>query len=121
MRMGLTFRDGEPMEETKITGRLPNLDVEFTRRQSPEGDAETITLRMTAAPSFEAVSEHLMKPGAFPFVAPGPALMLSLWTNPMANPWLAWTRMVQAAWMPALQQTARAVTEQGGDEEVQES
>jgi len=90
------------MEETKITAKLPDLDVEFTRHTSPEGDAETITLRMTAVPSFDAVAEHLFKPGGFPFMPPGAALMMSLWTNPLANPWLAWTRLSQAAWQPAM-------------------
>ena len=103
------------MQETKITAKLPDLDVEFTRQASPEGDAETITLRMTAVPSFEAVANHLMKPGAFPFVAPGPALMMSLWTNPATNPWLAWSRAAQMTWQPLLQVLTPLLTQRRDD------
>ena len=45
------------MDETKITAKLPNLDVEITRREFPDDNAETITLRMTAVPSFEAFAD----------------------------------------------------------------
>lgn len=103
------------MDETKITAALPNLDVEFTRRESPQGDAETITLRMTATPSFEAVADHLMKPGVFPFLPPGPALMMNLWATPMANPFVLWAQMAQAAWQPLLQHSTPAVTQRSGD------
>ncbi len=103
------------MEETKITASLPNLDVEMTRHASPDGNAETVTLRMTAVPSFEAVGDHLMKPGGFPFLPPGPMLMMSLWSNPWANPFLAWTRMAQSAWQPLLDAAAPQVADRHGD------
>ena len=63
-----TDRDGDMMEETKITAHLPNLDVEIARRELPEANAETITLRMTAVPSFQAFADHLARQGSLPFM-----------------------------------------------------
>ena len=102
------------MEETKITAKLPNLDVEITRREFLQDNAETITLRMTAVPSFETLADYLMKPGNLPLVPFGDALM-GPWANPWANPWadsvLAWTRLAQAAWAPWLEPVTPRVTQ----------
>lgn len=103
------------MEETKITAHLPTLDVEIAHRELPEANAETITLRMTAVPSFEAFADHLTKPGGFPIMSLGPAFMMTPWMNPWANPLLAWTRLTQAAWAPLLKQMAPQVPKQGDD------
>lgn len=62
----------DPIDETKVTAKLPNLDVEMTRRELPEENAETITLRLRATPSFEAFAGALLQPNhsAFaPFIA----------------------------------------------------
>lgn len=90
------------MDETKITAKLPTLDVEIIRRELPDEDAETITLRMTAVPSFEAVAAFLMRHGNVPFMPFGAAWM-SPWMNAWANPLLSWTRLTQAVWAPWLQ------------------
>lgn len=90
------------MEETKITAKLSNLDVEITRRDLPEENAETITLRMTAVPSFEAFAGFLMRPGSLQLVPFGTAWM-SPWMDLWSSPLLSWTRLVQAAWAPWLQ------------------
>ena len=90
------------MDETKITAKLPNLDVEITRRELPEENAETITLRMTAVPSFEAFAGFLTQQGSVP-LAPLGAAWLSPWMNPWTGPLLSWTRLAQSAWAPWLQ------------------
>jgi hypothetical protein len=41
------------MDETRITGRLPGLDIEIAHRTEPEAEILAISLRAT--PSFEAV------------------------------------------------------------------
>ena len=100
------------MDETKITAKLPNLDVEITRRELPDENAETVTLRMTARPSFDAFADFLTQPGGLP-----PAfLMMAPWANtPWANPWaapmMAWSRMAQTAWAPWLEAMAPRLPE----------
>jgi len=89
------------MDETKITAALPNLDVEITRREHPEDNAETLTLRMTAVPSFDAFAEFLKQQGGFPFLACDAG-----WMTPWVSPWLSWARLAQAAWAPWLQPKA---------------
>ena len=90
------------MDETKITAKLPNLDVEITWRELPKENAETITLRMTAVPSFEAFAGFLMHQGNVP-LTPLSTAWTSPWMDPRANPFLSWTRFVQATWAPWLQ------------------
>ena len=95
------------MEETRITGQLPNLDIEFTRSEAPDGGSETITMRMTATPSFEAFGEHISQMGTLPF---GPQMMapwltaapLAPMMAPMLAPMQIWSQMAQAAWAPWL-------------------
>ena len=86
------------MDETTITAKLPNLDIEMTRREFPEENAETITLRMRAVPSFEAFAGALLQPTNSGF-----APFLAAWTTPAANPFLPWLQMTQAMWAPWLQ------------------
>ncbi|MEZ5829470.1 MAG: hypothetical protein R3D30_07560 [Hyphomicrobiales bacterium] len=70
---------------TKATARLPGLDIDIVHRMSPEGDAEQVSIHLTASPSFEAV-------GAM-FHA--------------ANPFMLWAEMMRLAWAPWLE-AARA-------------
>ncbi|WP_420347289.1 hypothetical protein [Pelagibius sp.] len=108
------------MEETKITAKLPHLDVEITRRDLPEENAETITLRMTAVPSLGAFADHLAKQGSLPFLSLVAASMMNPWSNPWSNPWanpvLMWTRLTQAAWAPWMQQMAPLLPQERDDD-----
>lgn len=92
------------MDETKITAKLPHLDVEMTREEPGPGKPEVITMRLTATPSMDAFGEHLSK--GLPFFGPAAALSmmqpLMAQTNPMLAPMQAWTKMVQDAWAPFL-------------------
>ncbi len=100
------------MDETKITAKLPNLDVEITRRELPEHDAESITLRMTAVPSFEAFAGYLRAQGSHPLSPFGAAWMMNPWADLMAS----WSRLAQVAWMPWLEPTLPRVTGRRDDE-----
>lgn len=104
------------MDETKITAKLPTLDVEITRREFSEDNAETITLRMTAVPSFEACADYLMKPGNLPLAPLGGALMMGPWANPWANSMLAWARLARVAWAPWFEPMTPRVTQHRKDE-----
>lgn len=67
------------MEETRITGRLPQLDLEIRTGRDPEAGAEWLTLRMRAVPSFETAA-RLFDPAFW-------------WRAALAwNPWLGWLR-----------------------------
>ena len=94
------------MTDTKLTARLPNLDVEMTRSQAPDGQAETITMRMTATPSFDAFGEHLVRhPEAVGALFAGPLqqmVHMNPFLNPAINPMMAWAQMAQAVWAPWL-------------------
>ncbi|MEM7058347.1 MAG: hypothetical protein AAF557_12210 [Pseudomonadota bacterium] len=91
------------MDDTKITAKLPHLDVEMTRTEPSDGQPEVITLKMTATPSLEAFSDHLSKlPMMGPFGSPE---MLAPWMSPATNPVMAWANMIQTAWAPFLPKT----------------
>ncbi|MBY8974275.1 hypothetical protein KHP62_00550 [Rhodobacteraceae bacterium NNCM2] len=100
------------MTETKITAKLPHLDVEMTKAEHPDGGAEVITMRLTAVPSFDAFAGHLSG-RALPF---GPmAMMAPLMSAPM-NPMLAWAEMARAVWAPFLPPAAREMLAMPDDE-----
>jgi hypothetical protein len=65
-------------DETRATARLPNLDIEILHRRPWEGNEEQLVVMLWAAPSFEAFGRL--------FEA--------------SNPFLGWTRMMEAAWSP---------------------
>ncbi|MGI8569367.1 MAG: hypothetical protein ACR2KT_10015 [Methylocella sp.] len=67
-------------DKTKVTARLPNLDIEIVRSRSLAGDAERVTISLQAAPSFEVFGRFLEA----------------------ANPFLFWMRFAQTAWTPWL-------------------
>ncbi|CAB3792994.1 hypothetical protein LMG28614_03623 [Paraburkholderia ultramafica] len=83
------------MDQTKLTAHLPTVDVQITRRTHPEQGAETITIHITAAPSFDAAAQWLLHASLFPIAPP-----LSLWADVMRawQPWLA----VRAGSSPSL-------------------
>ncbi|MGH6839110.1 MAG: hypothetical protein ACREDT_09980 [Methylocella sp.] len=67
-------------DETMATARLPNLDIEIVHGRSPDGNAEHISIRLQAVPSFAALGGFLET----------------------ANPFLFWMRIAQTAWTPWL-------------------
>src|SRR3954451_19181349 len=67
-------------DETRATARLPNLDIEILHRRPWEGNEEHLVVTLRAVPSFEAFGRFLEA----------------------SNPMLAWTRMMQTAWLPWL-------------------
>jgi hypothetical protein len=79
---------GRALDETRISGRLPNVDIEITHRRLPEQGAEQVTVSLVATPSFEAFAR---------FVEAGNPLLAWTAMNPFAT---AWLQMVQAAWTP---------------------
>ena len=68
------------IEETKAVALLPNLKTEITHGRLPAGDAERLTISVSAVPSFEAFGRYLEA----------------------ANPFLFWMRFAQTAWAPWL-------------------
>jgi hypothetical protein len=68
------------IEETKAVALLPNLKIEITHGRLPAGDAERLTISVSAVPSFEAFGRYLEA----------------------ANPFLFWMRFAQTAWAPWL-------------------
>jgi len=41
------------MDETTITGHLPNMTVEISHRADPDGGAELMTIHLRASPDFQ--------------------------------------------------------------------
>ena len=82
-------------EETRISGRLPHLDLEIRHGQDASG--EWLTLSMRAAPSIEAASRLFL-----PWLWWGAAFSL--------NPWLAWIqeRAALSGSRPALEEPSAA-------------
>jgi hypothetical protein len=79
---------GPSVDETRITGRLPNVDIEITHRRTE--DAERVTVSLVATPSFEAFAQA---------IEVGNPLLAWAQFNPFAA---AWLQMAQAAWAPWL-------------------
>ncbi len=74
------------MTETRITGRLPQLDLEIRTGRDEDAGAEWMTVSLRAVPSFEAAA-RLFDPWLW-------------WQVALAwNPWLAC--MQKAAMLPA--------------------
>jgi hypothetical protein len=71
-------RTAAGFDETRILGRLPNVDIQIVHRAARDGEDECLTVTMRAVPSFEAVGRMLEA----------------------ANPMLFWTQMMRAAWSP---------------------
>jgi len=77
------------MAQTTLTARLPTVDVEITRRDLPEQNAQAVTIHITATPSFDAAANWLMQPQLLAqlFMFPAP---LTMWAEMMRvwQPWL---------------------------------
>jgi hypothetical protein len=86
------------MDETKLTARLPNLEVEIIRREDAAQNAEMLTLNFRAVPSFEAFGRYLL--GSAPEAAPAAE----------SNPFGLWLNLWQQAWAPWLE-VAKAMRE----------
>jgi hypothetical protein len=82
---------GRELDETRISGRLPHLDIEITHRRLPGEEAEQLLIAMRATPSFAAFGQVLE--------AGRPMLATMLAANPF---FAAWMRMAQAVWGPFL-------------------
>lgn len=81
------------MDETKLTARLPAMDVEIVHQQQPDRQAEVVTIRITATPSFHAMADWLRGPGMMTLPA--------LWSAPMAF-WLGLAQAGCQPWLGAL-------------------
>lgn len=77
------------MDETRATARLPHLDIEIVHRQLPEEQAEQLAISLKASPSLDAFGRYLDTQAV-------------LWPWLAANPFLAWQRLLLAAWQPWL-------------------
>ena len=82
------------MEETRITSSIANLDVEIVRKEFPDDNAEVMTIKLQATPSFEAVSRSLLSPFSSPL---------------LLNPLATWAQMMKIAWSPVLASMAPPV------------
>jgi hypothetical protein len=103
------------MQETRVTARLPRLDVEIIRQQAADADGETVCIRLHARPTFAAWGRLLLQD-----LAPGAAL--TAWIHPFSGPFSgplfapyfapylaqvrapldAWTAMLTTLWQPWL-------------------
>jgi hypothetical protein len=79
--------EGCTMTETRAIAHLPNLDIEFVRRELPDGGAEQIAVQMTARPSFEAFGAALRPPLSAMMAIDPPLFWFGVWSQ-AAKPWL---------------------------------
>ncbi|SOD99945.1 hypothetical protein [Caenispirillum bisanense] len=82
------------MDELRLTGALPNLDVEIVSRRPAGGGSETVTVTLTATPTLGAAAGALLA---------NPAALMAVMGSPVAgNPMALWMGMMEAAWRPWL-------------------
>ncbi|RQS63664.1 hypothetical protein DID96_29260 [Burkholderia sp. Bp8963] len=91
------------MGQTKLTAHLPAVEVEITRHELPERNAEAMTILITATPSFDATAQWLLQSGVFPLAAP-----LSFWAEAIQawqRAWYprGWDQLWQPVWQPWLE------------------
>ena len=98
------------MDETKLTARLPNLEVEIIRREDAAANAEMLTLNFRAVPSFEAFGRYLLGPvsAAKPLAEAGP---LGLWFDLWRQAWTPWLDAAAAMRSGAERQAAATPSE----------
>lgn len=77
------------MDETKLTGALPNMTVEITHGTSDDGSAEHLTIHLTATPNLQS---------ALPLF--GGLLQLPFMMGAAQSPFAAWTQVTQALMAP---------------------
>lgn len=84
------------MDETTITGILPNMTVEISHRADPEGGAELMTINLRATPDFQAALPLIGGLGQMaPLLAP-----MQMWSQAMEAwmaPWRDMTRQLAQA------------------------
>ncbi len=100
------------MDETKLTGMLPNLMIEIVHRVSDDSSAEHLSVNLTALPDFRAALSGLgrftLPPMAFPsaFLLAPPTdrddAALPLGLDFWLTPWRLWGQTVQAVFQPWL-------------------
>ena len=80
------------MDQTTITGTLPNMTVEISHRADPDGGAEVMTIHLRATPDFQAALPLIGGLGQMaPLLAP-----MQMWTQAMET-WLApWRHLATA-------------------------
>lgn len=95
------------MTTTRLTGRLPNLDVEIVRRETDDG-REAVAITFIATPTLgHAAAALLSNPAALALAAlplPGGTAYTRSGLDPMA----LWWDMMEAAWRPWLEMAAAA-------------
>jgi hypothetical protein len=69
------------MDETRLTGALPNMNVEIIHHTAPDGSAERLTIHLTATPDFHAALPLLGALGQMPLL--------------LANPFAAWVQAMR--------------------------
>lgn len=77
------------MDETKITGALPNMTVEITHGTADDGSAEHLTIHVKAAPNLQS---------ALPLF--GGLMQLPLMMGTAPSPFAAWAQATQALMAP---------------------
>lgn len=91
-----------PMTETKITGRLPGLDIEITQRASPHGRGEMVAISLQAVPDLTSAAARLAP--LLPALLMAPLGARNNAVLPVFMPMMAWTAWLNAAqaWTPLL-------------------
>lgn len=62
-----TYARKTEMDAVKASARLPGLDIDILRRQSPDGDWEQISINLRATPSFDAFERFFARADPFVF------------------------------------------------------
>ncbi|MGE5547432.1 MAG: hypothetical protein ACM33T_11075 [Solirubrobacterales bacterium] len=82
------------MDETRLTGDLPNLKVEIVHRAEPDGSAEHMSILLTATPDFRAALPLAGQFAQLPLMM-GMTNPFALWaeaSRTLMQPWLALAR-----------------------------
>jgi hypothetical protein len=79
------------IEPTSVTARLPGLEIEIIHHRPPAGDAERISIKLQAVPSFEAFGRYVETANPFAF-----------WAKAVQMAWLPWVAVAPAAFTPGV-------------------
>ncbi|EKV28612.1 hypothetical protein C882_0823 [Caenispirillum salinarum AK4] len=95
------------MTTTRLTGRLPNLDVEIVRRETDDG-REAVGITFIATPTLGHAAAALLSNPAALALAALPAPGGSAHARAGMDPFGLWWGMMEAAWRPWLDMAGAA-------------
>jgi hypothetical protein len=91
-----------PMDETKLTGTLPNMTVEIVHGTADDGSAEHLTIHVKATPNLQSALPLFGGLLQLPLMMGAGQSPFAMWVQTTQALMAPWTRLAQASPWTAL-------------------